>query len=376
MRQAVNGSWASYRDTCFARLATIDQGLLDGWLPGVRACSRSGEFSSQRFWDTQQGDDDMKASSIGRVLHRGCRPLWPLLALLTLIVVARVGSAQTMAAPPAPPEKVFDPTKVPFNTKVLREDMKREFPDWPKDSATGATVKRLGGPKVGLPAERFPGVKFLKLGEVAQMDVRRQKAGLFLVGIDFVPPDLERALKEFGFTLKKDGSLLDRNGEPIVAFVSSELYMIERQGEGGRSGALMVPTDQDLLSTLTGLFTSTAEAASPFPWRCYSFTPWAVYHGGFHRWYDARTWASSYGADGSGGCSWASPLTNIDYIATRAAVGWPGNENHCFGCNSEYSRDVWDVGYFWPAHGVPITTHTGVWADGGFSFSRSANLTW
>ena len=31
---------------------------------------------------------------------------------------------------------------------------------------------------------------------------------------------------------------------------------------------------------------------------------------------------------------------------------------------------------FYRAHGVPVTTHTGVWADGSFSFSRSAHLTW
>jgi len=317
----------------------------------------------------------MKTTGLGRIVHGEYPLLRTLLTLITLLVVARAGWAQTAAQPPQP-EKFFDPNKVPFNTKVLREDMKREFPDWPKDSASGATARRLTGPKIGLPAKRVPGVKYLKLAEVAQLDVRRQKSGLYLVGVDFVPPDLERALKEYGFTLQKNGSLLDKNREPIIAFVTSELYLIEKQGKTGSSSELGASTGADFFSAFTGLFTSTAEAASPFPWSCYSFSPWAVYHGGFHRWYDARTWASSYGADGSGGCSWASPLTNIDYISTRAAVGWPGNENHCFSCNSEYSRDVWDVGYFWPAHGIPTTTHTGVWADGSFSFSRSANLTW
>jgi hypothetical protein len=308
-------------------------------------------------------------------INRLGRVVYSIAALLLILLVARVGSGQTESTQPPRSEKFFDPTKLPFNTKVLREDTKREFPDWPKDSATGATVRRLTGRKIGLPAERVPGLKFLKLGELAQLDVRRLKSGLYVVGVDFVPPDLERALKAYGFTLQKDGSLLDKNREPILAFVTSELYVIERKGRSGSSGASTSPIDY-FFSAMSALFASTAEAAAPFPWRCYSFTPWAVYHGGFHRWYDARTWASSYGADGSGGCSWASPLTNIEYISTRAAVGWPGSENHCFTCNDEYSRDVWDIGYFWPAHGIAITTHTGVWADGSFSFSRRVSLTW
>jgi hypothetical protein len=66
----------------------------------------------------------------------------------------------------------------------------------------------------------------------------------------------------------------------------------------------------------------------------------------------------------------------IDYLQTRAAVGWPGSLQYCFACEAEHSHDEWDVGWFWPAHGIPTTTHTGVWADGSFSFSRTANLSW
>ncbi len=298
------------------------------------------------------------------------------LTTVAVVGVAAVVLAQATGQPAGTAASFFDPAKLPFNTKVLRPDMKRDFPDWPKDSATGATVERLTGPKAGLPAEKLPGVKFLKAGESAQLDMAKQKSGLYVVGVDFVPGDLPRALKAFGYTLRQDGRLLDRNREPIVALVTSEVYLIGKPAEGTKTGEATRPRSFDLFASLSDLLVPPAEAASPFPWRCYSFTPWAVYHGGFHRWYDARTWASAYGADGGGGCSWASPLTNIDYIQTRAAVGWPGNEDHCFGCNSEYSRDIWDVGYFWPAHGIPITTHSGVWADGSFSFSRIANLTW
>jgi hypothetical protein len=319
----------------------------------------------------------MAFDRIRRTVLGESRPWWLLLALLALLTAARAGWGQAAAAPPPPQqEKFFDPSKLPFNTKVLREDTKHEFPDWPQDSATGATVKRLEGRKIGLPATRVPGVKFLKPGEAARLDLREMKSGLYIVGIDFVPPDLQRAIKEFGFHLLKDGTLLDKNRERVTALVTSELYMIEKTGESPSKEGSLDLGPHDLLADLAALFVPPVEGSHPFPWACYSFTPWAVYHGGFHRWYDARTWASSYTVDGSGGCSWASPLTYIAYISTRAAVGWPGNENHCFDCNSEYSRDVWDVGYFWPAHGIPTTTHTGVWADGSFSFSRSANLTW
>ncbi len=297
-------------------------------------------------------------------------------AVTGVLCLAVVVLAQTAGKTVGAAASFFDPAKLPFNVKVLRPDMKVDFPDWPKDSTTGTTVERLSGPKLGVPRDKLPGVKFMKAGESAQLDMSRHASGLYVVGVDFVPADLPRAMKAFGYTLRPDGKLLDRNREPIVALVTSEVYLIGKPGEPAKTGEAGPSRSFDLFATLSDLLVPRVEAASPFPWRCYSFTPWAVYHGGFHRWYDARTWASAYGADGSGGCSWASPLTNINYIQTRAAVGWPGNEDHCFGCNSEYSRDIWDVGYFWPAHGVPTTTHSGVWADGSFSFSRVAHLTW
>ncbi len=267
----------------------------------------------------------------------------------------------------------FDPAKLPFNSKVLRPDIKTDFPDWPKDTATGAAANRLTGPKAGAAIERLRGARSLKPGEAAGLDISKQRSGLYLVGIDYVPKDVTEGLKRFGYTLQPDGTLLDKQREPLVALVTNETYLIEPPAGAKSSDASPLPS---LFTRLSDLVVPRAHAANPFPFRCYSFTPWAVYHGGFHRWYDARTWASAYGADGANGCSWASPLTNITYIQTRAAVGWPGDEDHCFNCNSEYSRDVWDVGIFWPAHGVPVTTHTGVWADGSFSFSRSAHLTW
>lgn len=249
-----------------------------------------------------------------------------------------------------------------FSPKILTEDTKVDRKGLPKDSATGAKVTRLYGEKAGLPPGKLPGAQFLSMDEVRQIDMTEKKTGLFLVDIKFVPRELPEALKFYKYTLKEDGTLLDGNGEPIIALITSEVYLIEK--ERTEESAMFGPAISDALS------------AHPFAWRCYSFTPWAVYHSGFHRWYDARTWAGTYGADASGGCSWASPYTNVDYIRTYAAVGGGGDSDHCFNCCSEYSRDTWDVGYFWPAHGVPVTTHYAVYADGNFSFSRIAHLTW
>lgn len=244
--------------------------------------------------------------------------------------------------------------------KVLNEKTIVDIKDWPKDLVEGAAVKRLSGQEAGLTKEILPGVRFISFEKAKQMNTKEQNTGLFLVGIDFVPRELPEALKSLKYTLRKDGTLLDSNEEPILAMITSEVYLIQEK----RMGKLL------------DVFVSEAHAASPFPWRCYSFTPWAIYHSGFHRWYEAKTWADTYGADSSGGCSSGSPHTKVDYIYTRAAVGGGGDSDHCFNCENEYSRDTWDVGYWWPAHGIPVTAHRAVYADGNFSFSRTAYLTW
>jgi hypothetical protein len=241
---------------------------------------------------------------------------------------------------------------------------------WPKDGAVhGLAPTRLKGERAGgLSPNALPGVKLVSLDEVRKMDIARS-SGLYVVGTDFIPKELPEILRSKGLRLEKDGRLLDGQGQSAAAFITSEVYLMSQQG-----------TKQSSLhgfwnGLMEGL-TPSAEAASPFPFRCFSFTPWALYHSGFHRWYEADTWAAAYGVDGQGGCSNASPHTRIDYLQTRAAVGWPGSVQHCFNCEAEHSHDEWDVGWFWPAHGIPTTTHSGVWADGSFSFSRTAHLSW
>jgi hypothetical protein len=250
---------------------------------------------------------------------------------------------------------VLDQMKIPRN-RLTRDSQPADLAKWPKDGAIygGLKVERVKGREAGLPIDRLPGAKSMSLSEVKQMDVAKQRTGLFLVDIDFVPRELPAALRSRGLTLEADGTLRDGNQEPVVAFVTSEMYRVNREKQ--EPGA--------------------TPSASPFRFACYSFTPWAIYHGGFHRWYEAHTLAIAYGPDGMGGCSSGSPHTRIDYLQARAAVRQGGDFQQCFGCDQVQANDVWDVGYFWPAHGIPVTSHSAVWADGTFSFSRTAFLTW
>jgi hypothetical protein len=230
----------------------------------------------------------------------------------------------------------------------------------PRDGVIyGGSVKKVTGKNAGLPLESLRGAKAIPLSGSSEIDVKKQRSGLFLVGIDFVPIELAELLKSKGLTLHDDGSLVDRDDKPAVGFVTSEMYHVQLPEV---SGGDLKPL------------------ARPFPFTCFSFTPSAFYHEtgflGNHRWYDANTLVVAYGPDASGGCSNASPHTRIDYLQAIAAVNLPGNFQQAWDSDQLSAYDVWDVGYGWPAHGVPTTTHSGIWADGNFSMSRTANLSW
>jgi hypothetical protein len=261
---------------------------------------------------------------------------------------------------------VLDDLGIPHRT--LSEKMRQPDPaGWPKDgAANGIKVQRLTGAQIGLPRAEAPYAKFTTMDAIKQIDLARTATGVFIVDTDYVPRDLPEIMRMKGLTAAKDGRLTDANGEAVALLIQGETYLA--QGPSGRQTSL--------LDKVSDLLIPPAKAASPFPWRCFSFSPWAIYHGGFHRWYEAGTSIGAYGADGAGQCSGASPRTNIDFLQARAAVGFPGNQNFCFTCTTQSAYDTWDVGYFWPAHGIPTTTHSGVWADGRFSFSRTAHLSW
>jgi len=231
---------------------------------------------------------------------------------------------------------------------------------WPRDGVVyGGTVKKVTGKAAGLPLDSFPGAQSMATSAVRKMDVRKKRTGLFLVDIDFVPRELADFLKSKGLTLLQDGTLHNRNNDPVVGFVTCEVYQVK-----------LLDTSKAPRSPL----------ASPFPFSCFTFLPWAFYNetgiGGNHRWYEAHTLAIAKGPDGSGGCSDASPHTRIDYLQARAAVREGGDLQQIWSSDQVQANDVWDVGYGWPAHGIPETTHSAIWADGTFSMSRTASMTW
>jgi hypothetical protein len=230
----------------------------------------------------------------------------------------------------------------------------------PRDGALygGGVVKKVSGKEAGLPLDSLPGAKAIQFGESKKMDVQKQRTGLFLVGIDFVPRELAAILDSKGLTLNKDGSLVDRNGDPAVTFVTSENYHVQ------------VETPKVFPDKLS-------PEARPFPWACWSWAWWATYHQtgvfGNHRWFDTGTSAVAYGADSRGGCGNGKPHTHIDYMQAIAAVNWPGNFQQGWDTDQISAYDEWDVGYGWPAFGVPTTTNSVILADGAFSISRTSN---
>lgn len=232
---------------------------------------------------------------------------------------------------------------------------------WPRDGAVfGGTVKKVAGKNAGSPIAGLSGAQAIPFGGSKKIDVRKHPGGLFIVGIDYVPRELGAQMAARGLVLKSNGTLVDKNGEPAVAFVTAEMYHV----------MVHAPKPRHKLQP----------EAEPFPFTCFSFATWAVFHktgfAGNHYWYDTSTTPTAYGPDASGGCSGASPHTRIDYMQAIAAVRQPGNFQQGWDTDQISAYDVWDVGYGWPAHGVPETTNSAIWADGSFSMSRTANYTW
>lgn len=272
---------------------------------------------------------------------------------------------------------VLDELGIPH--KTLGSDMKQIDPSQgPKGGAVnGPAPIRVTGERAGLPLATMPGIRRLSLDEVKRMDVIKQGTGLFVVDIDFLPRELPEILRSKGLTLHPTGELVGRDGQSAVAFITSEVYQT-RMPDRQEPRQSWMP---DLLQGLADGLVPSAEAASPFPLRCMSLSAVAIYHGGFYRWYEANTWTSAFGPDAKGKCSGSKPFTMSDFLQADAKVqapgsSQPGSSQHCFKCAIEFAYDEWDVGAFWPAHGIPLTTHSGIWADGKFVFSDTIEMSW
>jgi len=253
---------------------------------------------------------------------------------------------------------------------IVNRNLKPDLRKWVRKSEVkGGSIKLLKGVKAGLSLRSMP-VKTITKEKLNKTPLKNLKSGLYLVGLDYIPHFVKGSLKKFGYKMARNGEIKNSKGEKLKIFVGGETGLVKPKILSPRG---RFDNRWEIDNRLLDL-NLVEDNASPYRFRCYSFHPWAVYHGGFHRWYDVRTHASTYTTDSRGGCSVRSPRTNIEYLQTYAHVSGAADIDSCRNCNERNSRDVWDVGYFWPAHGFGSTYHHAVYRDGNIYFSRTARL--
>ena len=136
---------------------------------------------------------------------------------LSLLGVAVVLCSMTASAQPDTYSATLDRLNIRHQT--IAEGMPPvDLSDWPVDGAsTGLQVVRLPGSQVGLPVTQYPSVRFISTGQLRDTDVSQLRSGLYLVDIDYVPPDLPENLRTRGYQFNADGTLVDENGDSIAA---------------------------------------------------------------------------------------------------------------------------------------------------------------
>lgn len=225
----------------------------------------------------------------------------------------------------------------------------------------GAKLVTLKDAAMGLPKSALPGAKFITYAQWKDMkDI--PKTGLYLVNMSSVPRELPARLKEEGYTLKPDGTLLDQAGNNVAVFTSTQYAELQAQQKTGNVG---VSTRTSRNSFAGGAY------AEPYAFRCVATSGWNVYHGGFCRDYVARTFADAYGVDESGRCSRLSPHTRVESIETRAEKGTARDRDTCRACDSESSRATLELGCFWPSRGSSSSFHFVNFFDLGIRFTRA-----
>ena len=260
-----------------------------------------------------------------------------------------------------------------INRPVMKRDLKPDLRRWvKKPEVKGAALRVLKGRKAGLSLKSMP-VRTISKAKFNKSQMKSFKSGLYVIGLDYIPHFVKGSLKRFGYKMARNGEITNSKGEKLTIFVGGETGLVKSKRFSARG---LMDNHWDIENRMLDLNLN-EDNASPYQFRCYSFHPWAVYYGGFHRWYDVRTHASTYTTDPQGGCSVRSPRTNIEYLQTYALIKGAADIDNCNNCNERNSRDVWDVGRFWPAHGRPASTyHHAVYRDGGTYFSRTSRLGW
>ena len=222
----------------------------------------------------------------------------------------------------------------------------------------GGRARRVSDKRGGHPLGKLPGVKKITTPAWGKMK-QVPKTGLYLVDTEFVPWGLERQLKEEGFVLRKDGTLLDAKGQKTTLFIKAEVFEVEADKVSF--------TDPQMRDILSSALEGEPLAANPYPFSMFSWSMWWHYRGGFCRDYRAWTVAEAWGPEQGG----SRPHTRIQYIETRVDMGRFHDRDSCSNCDEQKSYVRWDIGCFWPAHGGTSGFHYANWKDGNFSATRT-----
>lgn len=237
----------------------------------------------------------------------------------------------------------------------------RPFTPLPKleHKISGGKSKPISAKAAGLPLADLPGAKHVTFSQWRDMK-QIPKTGLFLVETEHLPANFQKQLLKEGYVLQKDGTLLDKDKQPVALFVMFEMFEIDRGNIGKQSSVEWLRPFADIVIPLS-------EAANPYPFDLYSWSMRWRYRGGYCRDYRAWTDAESWGPLQGG----TRPHTRIEYMETRAEIGSRRDRDSCRNCDNESSYARWDIGCFWPAHGSGSGWHYANWKDGAFSATRT-----
>ncbi|HEC13006.1 MAG TPA: hypothetical protein ENI80_07110 [Acidiferrobacteraceae bacterium] len=228
----------------------------------------------------------------------------------------------------------------------------------------GAKHKELTGKAAGLPLSALPGARFITSQELRRT-ANPIETGLLLLDMDFVPTDLPQRLKKEGYKLTKSGRLLDKDKQPVLMVMRAHVYALYGDNKAAKQQGIQWSKTVDYL-------VPSANAGNPYPLRCATWAWRKTYNGGFCRSITAQTWVDAWGPSADGSCGADRPHTRIEYIETRAHVSGAEDRDTCRNCDSEYSRDYWNIGCFWPAFGGGMTSHYAHVRDGALRGTATA----
>jgi hypothetical protein len=279
--------------------------------------------------------------------------------LLVGAVFLQVTFSQTKPAPNAKPKPVvLDEKAKAYGREANPQEVFKDTNGRSALRSHGVDAKKMTGKDAGKAISSLRGAKTISRNQLTAMkDI--PKTGLYLLDLDHVPPGLEEDLKHNGYHLADDGTLT-QNGKPVALFVYGETYHLGPQ----KAANWYEKTLTQIAMAGDRIFGNEAQAATPFPWACWSWYWKWQYDGGFCRDYKVWTDAYAWGSGPGGTCSDPKPLTRIQYISTYASIGAYSGFNYHYDADQSHAYAEWDIGCFWPAHGTGSGYHYAYWRDG------------